>query len=75
MDKLTHERRDLYFMYMNMNQVYKYLSECVQNNSDSELRQELLHRIENECAIMREDYDEKICRVTTRIDSLLRDPR
>jgi predicted house-cleaning NTP pyrophosphatase (Maf/HAM1 superfamily) len=51
------------------------LSECVQNNSDSELRQELLHRIENECAIMREDYDEKICRVTTRIDSLLRDPR
>ena len=64
MDRLTHERRDLYFMYMNMTQLYKCLSECAQNNS------EMLHRIENECAIMREDYDEKICRVTTRIESL-----
>ena len=75
MDKLTHERRDLYFMYMNMTQVYKYLSECLQCNSDSEFRQEMLRRIDKDYDVMREDYDRKICRVTSRIDSLLRDPR
>ena len=75
MDELTRERRDLYFMYMNMTQVYEYISECLQCNSDPKFRQEMSKRIEREYDSMREDYDEKICRVTSRIDSLLRVPR
>lgn len=61
MDRLILERRDLYFMYMNMTQVYEYMSECLQCNS------EMLQRIEGEYNSMREDYDEKICRITSRI--------
>ena len=65
MERLTRERRDLYFMYMNMTQVYEYLTECLQGDSNCEIRQ----RIEREYDSMREDYDEKICGVTTRIES------
>ena len=58
-------------MYMNMTQVYEYLSECIQSNSDCEFREELLQRIQMEYDVMREEYDDKICSVAQELDSLL----
>jgi hypothetical protein len=69
--QLNRRRSDLYFMYMNMTQVYEYLSECIQNNTDCEFREELLQRIQMEYDVMREEYDDKICSVTQELDSLL----
>jgi len=69
--QLNRRRSDLYFMYMNMTQVYEYLSECIQSNSDCEFREELLQRIQMEYDVMREEYDDKICSVAQELDSLL----
>lgn len=71
--QLNRRRSDLYFMYMNMTQVYEYLSECIQSNN-CEFREELLQRIQGEYDLMREEYDHKICSVTHELDSLLRTP-
>lgn len=74
LSQLFRHRSDLYFMYMNMTQVYEYLSECIQSNNDCEFREELLQRIQGEYDVMREEYDHKICSVTQELDSLLRVP-
>jgi hypothetical protein len=71
LSQLFRHRSDLYFMYMNMTQVYEYLSECIQSNNDCEFREELLQRIQGEYDVMREEYDHKICSVTQELDSLL----
>jgi hypothetical protein len=72
--QLNRRRSDLYFMYMNMTQVYEYLSECIQSNSDCEFREELLQRIRGEYEVMREEHDNRICLVTQKLNSLIGTP-
>ena len=76
---LNYRRHDLYDSYVKACHVYRekldYLSKCMERNRCAFREEVLLRRIsylERDYDTLREEHDAKMCRLSKRINSLLR---